>query len=275
MRAPEGVGLRSASRDAHAHFCDGDRSTRGRAHAFSCANDDGCVAAHVGSAPAAYSRTAGRGADTRSRRIRGVAHAASASGSRVAGAATSPPAASLRLRVQFVGVRGDAGLLMGDDCHLIGDDARIEGGYCDIVPGDSSIFVGEAPDAGSGWNLRAAPGRELRPFLEKFGAKMPGVNWGMLYFGAPRAFFVGHGEDASLSSINYLRCAAPMNRYAPSIGRAPSSASRAITSRRAGASAANPCGTRRRSRRRRSSRTRLCRWPTKTMRSSASKAPAT
>ena len=79
---------------------------------------------------------------------------------------------------------------------------------------DASIFAGEDESAGSGWNLHGMPSCRLRPFLARLGASMPGVNRGMLYFGAPRAFFAWHVEDANLYSINYLHCGAPKSWYA-------------------------------------------------------------
>mmetsp|Transcript_34299 Transcript_34299/g.103369 ORF Transcript_34299/g.103369 Transcript_34299/m.103369 type:complete len:270 (-) Transcript_34299:15-824(-) len=61
---------------------------------------------------------------------------------------------------------------------------------------------------------------KLRPFMRKLKARIPGVTNGMLYFGAPRAFFAWHVEDANLYSVNYLHCGAPKSWY----GIAPRSA---------------------------------------------------
>ena len=69
---------------------------------------------------------------------------------------------------------------------------------------------GEVP----GWHLDAIPSCRLRPFLKRLKARIPGVTNGMLYFGAPRAFFAWHVEDANLYSVNYLHCGAPKSWYA-------------------------------------------------------------
>ncbi len=67
---------------------------------------------------------------------------------------------------------------------------------------DDKTSEGQVP----GWHLDSIPSCRLRPFLKRLKARIPGVTNGMLYFGAPRAFFAWHVEDANLYSVNYLHC---------------------------------------------------------------------
>lgn len=75
---------------------------------------------------------------------------------------------------------------------------------------DDRTSEGEVPT----WNIDSMPSCRLRPFMKRLKARIPGVTHGMLYFGAPRAFFAWHVEDANLYSLNYLHCGAPKSWYA-------------------------------------------------------------
>ena len=79
-----------------------------------------------------------------------------------------------------------------------------------LVSDNDKTSEGEVP----GWHLDAIPSCRLRPFLKRLNLRIPGVTNGMLSFGAPRAFFAWHVEDANLYSVNYLHCGAPKSWYA-------------------------------------------------------------